>query len=243
MVTESAGQGSDTVLSAVSYTLAAGAEIERLGTISAAATTAINLTGNAFAQLITGNAGINLLQGLGGDDTLSGGAGGDLLDGGAGSDWASYAGSTSGVNADLRAPGDGQSALTGDAAGDVYIGIENLLGSDFNDTLRGDDGANQLAGGAGADRFWAQKGNDTLTGGAGEDVFYFQNGYGADRIQDFENDVDTITFSKMGFASVATAMSYASQSGTDVVFNFGGGDTLTVLNTTLLTLQDDILLV
>ena len=50
---------------------------------------------------------------------------------------------------------------TGDAAGDVYDGNENLTGGAGDDTLTGDDNANTLDGGAG---------NDTLIGGAGDDA-------------------------------------------------------------------------
>ena len=39
--------------------------------------------------------------------------------------------------------------LSGEAAGDVLVGIENLRGSAFADTLVGDGGANVLSGGAG----------------------------------------------------------------------------------------------
>ncbi|OJY32793.1 MAG: hypothetical protein BGP11_02980, partial [Rhodobacterales bacterium 65-51] len=79
LINESAGQGNDTVYSAVSFVLAADDSIERLGTLSAAATTAINLTGNALAQIITGNAGDNVLNdgGAGGNDSLYGYGGND----------------------------------------------------------------------------------------------------------------------------------------------------------------------
>jgi Ca2+-binding RTX toxin-like protein len=81
VIEESTGQGSDTVYSAISYALAADDSIERLGTISVAATTAINLTGNALAQIITGNAGQNILNdgGAGGNDTLYGYGGNDTF--------------------------------------------------------------------------------------------------------------------------------------------------------------------
>jgi Ca2+-binding RTX toxin-like protein len=51
----------------------------------------------------------------------------------------------------------------GDAEGDVLSGIDNLVGSTFNDTLTGNAYANMLEGGAG---------NDTLYGGDGNDILY-----------------------------------------------------------------------
>jgi Ca2+-binding RTX toxin-like protein len=42
--------------------------------------------------------------------------------------------------------------LSGEALGDVLTGIENLRGSEFSDTLVGDDGVNELSGAAGRTR-------------------------------------------------------------------------------------------
>lgn len=237
-IREFANGGTDTLQTAnlTSQSLASLTTVEYLTYTGSAAFTG---TGNGVANRIASGAGNDTLSGAAGNDTLQGGAGGDSLDGSSGSDWASYASATEAVNADLIA---GRSALRGDALGDTYVSIENLLGGTGHDTLRGDDNANQLSGGAGDDRFWARGGNDTLTGGAGADVFNFERGYAGDRIQDFQNDVDSITFSKMGFTSVAQAMGFASQSGANVVFSFGNGDSLTVVNTTLAALQNDILL-
>ena len=78
-VIEAVGNGLDTVAASVSYALLAGSEIETLQTQSATGTTAINLTGNGFAQRIVGNAGANVIDGGGGNDTLVGGAGADTF--------------------------------------------------------------------------------------------------------------------------------------------------------------------
>ena len=76
-VIEAAGGGSDRVFASVSYALSAGSQVELLGTTDAAATTAINLTGNEFAQTIQGNAGANVINGGGGADTMTGYGGND----------------------------------------------------------------------------------------------------------------------------------------------------------------------
>ena len=82
IVTEKAGQGTDTVISTVSIS-ALAANVENLELSGAVA---VNGTGNAVANTITGNSKINILNGLAGADTLIGGGGGDTLDGGTGDD-------------------------------------------------------------------------------------------------------------------------------------------------------------
>jgi Ca2+-binding RTX toxin-like protein len=72
VVTENVNEGTDTVLSAVSYTL--GANVENL---TLTGTAAINGTGNTLNNVITGNSGNNILDGGTGNDTLMGGAGND----------------------------------------------------------------------------------------------------------------------------------------------------------------------
>ncbi|WP_127996246.1 Calx-beta domain-containing protein [Piscinibacter defluvii] len=81
VVSEAAGAGSDTVRSALAYTL--GANLERLILTGSAA---VNGTGNGLANTLTGNGAANALSGGSGNDTLSGAAGNDSLNGGAGSD-------------------------------------------------------------------------------------------------------------------------------------------------------------
>jgi VCBS repeat-containing protein len=80
-VIESAGNGSDTVLSTTSFVLSA--EVENL-TLEGDA--AINGTGNALGNQLVGNSGANVLVGNGGDDVLDGKAGNDILHGGQGAD-------------------------------------------------------------------------------------------------------------------------------------------------------------
>jgi len=78
-VIEVAGQGADQVQTSVSYSLAPGSEVEMLGTTDRAATTAISLAGNNYANTIVGNAGVNVIVGGAGLDTMIGGDGGDVF--------------------------------------------------------------------------------------------------------------------------------------------------------------------
>jgi uncharacterized protein (TIGR01370 family) len=117
-----------------------------------------------------------------GDDRLDGGRGNDVIDGGAGTDTAAYESiSTGPVTVDLRLSG---AQDTGAGGIDTLVGIENLVGSAFGDTLTGNDLANYLGGGAGADTLAGGAGDDlldggtgadTMRGGAGNDAFYVDN--------------------------------------------------------------------
>ena len=123
------------------------------------------LAGGAGADQLFGDTGKDELRGEDGDDVLEGGAGADQLSGGAGVDWVSYSGSDRGVTVDLEA-GTGK---RGHAEGDVVTDIENAVGSEYGDVLKGDDNANRLSGAAGDDRLSGRGGDDVLAGGAGAD--------------------------------------------------------------------------
>ena len=127
--------------------------------------------------IINGTATANTIIGSSEDDIIEGGDGADSIDGGAGIDTASYAGATAGVRAELAGPANN----TGEAAGDTYTSIENLIGSDFNDRLEGDAAANILQGGGGDDRILISDvdtviGQETIDGGTGTDTLDFVGG-------------------------------------------------------------------
>lgn len=79
IVLEHVGGGFDTVRANVSYTLNTGAEVEMLRTSNDKGKTAINLTGNEFAQTIVGNAASNVIEGKAGADVMTGGGGKDVF--------------------------------------------------------------------------------------------------------------------------------------------------------------------
>jgi Ca2+-binding RTX toxin-like protein len=138
--------------------------------------------GDSFAgiEIIEASYHADTLIGDAGDNRLRGGAGGDVIDGGAGFDTADYATAATAVAVDL---GTGAGTV-GDAAGDVLSGIEQLLGSNWNDTL---------AGGAADETFIGGLGNDALAGGAGSDTYFFGFGSGNDTLNEAAvTGVDTV---------------------------------------------------
>lgn len=139
------------------------------------------LTGSSSANILYGMAGDDLIRSLNGYDSVFGGAGddsifasgigGSLIDGGTGIDAVSYADATGAVGADLMLPVLGW----GGALSDTFHGVENLIGSAFDDVLAGvdrtttDPGRNMLWGGDGNDLMFGRSGDDTLYGGNGDD--------------------------------------------------------------------------
>ncbi|QDT09622.1 Bifunctional hemolysin/adenylate cyclase precursor [Planctomycetes bacterium K23_9] len=132
------------------------------------------LVGGFGDDMLSGLAGDDTLQGGGGDDKLSGGEGADDLQGGEGVDVASYRDALSGVVADLTST----LGSTGEAAGDVFTDIEDIDGTDFEDSLLGDLAENELAGFVGNDLLDGRGGDDILSGGDGDDTLV--GGAGAD---------------------------------------------------------------
>lgn len=130
------------------------------------------LYGRAGADILIGGAGNDSLFGNEDSDVLVGGWGFDLLDGGAGRDRVQYTESINGLRVDLFVP----STNSGMATGDVFVMIEDLLGTYFNDTLLGDAGGNAIAGEAGNDLVYGRTGNDTLSGGSGRDTLHGGDG-------------------------------------------------------------------
>jgi Ca2+-binding RTX toxin-like protein len=117
-----------------------------------------DITGSAFSDILIGDGNANVINGGDGNDLLMGGAGADTLNGGNGTDTASYANALSAIAVTINGAG-----TLGDANGDTLSGIENLVGSDFDDVLTGDSGNNMIVGGAGNDVINGVGGVDTIS--------------------------------------------------------------------------------
>jgi hypothetical protein len=133
--------------------------------------------GGFMSGTVYGQAGDDTLYGSDtGADVLDGGTGYDYLNGGGGSDTAYYFDASSpdgviGLTVSLTDP----TQNTGDAEGDVYVSIENLGGTAYNDSLTGDANANTINGYGGDDVISGATGADTMIGGSGDDTYYVDN--------------------------------------------------------------------
>ncbi|MBF8177102.1 beta strand repeat-containing protein [Herminiimonas contaminans] len=107
-----------------------------------------NVIGSSLNDTFIGNSKVNIFDGgTGGTDNLGG------------NDTVSYAGSNGAVIANLNTT----VGSSGNATGDVYIRIENLTGSDYDDTLTGlAAGGSILTGGLGADKMYGLGTNNTI---------------------------------------------------------------------------------
>lgn len=96
----------------------------------------------------------NIVNAGDGDDTIHGAAGADIIDGGSGTrDRVVYDLSNDAVSVNLAT---GQGDL-GFARGDTYTNIEDVFGSDYDDTLIGDANNYVLSGGRGNDTIFRRR--------------------------------------------------------------------------------------
>jgi VCBS repeat-containing protein len=142
------------------------------------------LTGAAGHDRLVGGAGNDQLFGGLGNDLLWGGAGNDVLNGGDGNDTATYADATATVKVDLTLTG---AQTTGGGGSDTLTGIENVIGSAFNDTIGGNAGDNVLDGGAGIDTVTYVKAASGVSVSLGLASAQNTGGAGTDTLRNFEN--------------------------------------------------------
>lgn len=132
---------------------------------------------------------------------------------------------------DLRGNG-AANGLTGNNGGN------GLFGRGGADVLAGGIGLDTMTGGGGADRLDGGTGNDRLNGGLLGDDFVFGNGYGSDRVSDFiiaqhdRLELEDALWGNVVMTGAEVVAGFASVKAAGVVFDFGGGDVLTLVGLT-----------
>ena len=149
-------------------------------------------------------------------------------------DTVSYEASNRGVRVDLEL----SDMNTGDAAGDILHSIEKVIGTDFNDKLRGRDSGldshpesseqtdeDIFFGGGGDDQLVGRSGSDTLNGGDGNDIA--SGGSGQDHL--FGDDGDDVLYGNADSDHMlgGTGNDFlAGNAGEDVIDGGDGNDTI-----------------
>ncbi|MBX8622791.1 calcium-binding protein [Pseudomonas glycinae] len=234
--------------SSVALAINGGLGLDMVSYESSDSAVTIDLKTNANAGDAAGDtfAGIEIFQGsrfadtfLGStaNDNFVGGAGADVFDGREGIDTVWYANNTTAVNINLQT-GVSQG---GDAEGDVFINVESLIGTSFNDTLTGNAAANGLEGGLGNDVIYGGDGNDVIygslytplgpfavnvaAGGPQADLLY--GGNGNDTIVAAPDDRGTQAFGEAGNDTITVVYGMADGGeGDDLLTGTGAGFSL-----------------
>ena len=235
-VQEVLGEGTDTVRSALDWTLSVALE-----NLTLTGTGDYVGTGNDGANLLVGNAGANTLHGLAGNDSLDGGLGADTLAGGLGDDVYTVDHVGDAVVENL---GEGVDAVLSSVSFTLAANVEKLtltggaaingFGNDLDNTLSGNGAANVLDGGLGA---------DTMVGGSGNDIYVVDNvgdvvtetaNQGVDTVQaafSYVLGTNVENLSLQGAAAIngtgnALANMLAGNSGDNLLSGLAGNDTL-----------------
>ena len=197
VIIEGANGGNDTVVSSITFSLAAIANVENL---TLTGTENINGTGNSLSNVLTGNSGANILDGGGGIDTIIGGDGDDtyivdsttdvIIEGANGGNDTVVSSITFSLAAianvenltltgteNINGTGNSLSnVLTGNSGANILDGgggIDTLIGGDGKDFIDGGRGKDVIDGGRGKDVIIGGRGADTLVGGRGKDRFVY----------------------------------------------------------------------
>ncbi len=248
LVVETFGNGTDTVLSGLSYTL--GSNVENLTLTGSAGNSG---TGNGLDNVINGNLGANTLTGGDGDDTLNGGNGNDTMIGGDDDD-SYFVNAAGDVVTEGSGVGSGTDTINSSITFDLGvngINVENLTltgvsaidgtGSSVANVLTGNAGANTLTGLGGGDTLNGGRGIDELIGGEGNDTYIVDNtsdvvtelvGEGVDLVKasvsytlsNFVNNLTLTGSSAINGTGNSQANVLTGNSGANVLTGMGGAD-------------------
>ncbi len=190
VVHENSGQGVDTVVSSISYTLHAYLE-----NLTLRGSLPISGTGNTDSNTITGGSGANTLIADIGNDTLDGGAGADTMYGGKGNDTYIVDNADDLVH---ESNGQGTDTIQSSISYTLAYQVENL-------TLMGSsavDGSGNVL----SNVIMGNSASNTLTGGGGDDTFVFNAKLSA-------GNVDHVTDFALGHDEIALVHSIFAQAG------------------------------
>jgi Hemolysin-type calcium-binding repeat (2 copies). len=180
-----------------------------------------SLYGGGGNDQLSGGSGKNQIDAGDGNDSILAGKGFDTINGGTGIDTISFVNADGPVDAQLGDLGSGPADVFSEIGGNHFGGtasdIEIIVGSRFDDTLRGGLGITEIHGGSGNDRLFTDEfpaalfgdsgddillpstdGDTSMTGGSGKDTFEILYGEtfnsGGSEVNDFTPGEDQLLF-------------------------------------------------
>ena len=173
---------------------------------------------------MTDGDGNDVVYGNSGNDLMMAGEGDDGYNGNSGFDTIDFSAAKQGMKIDL-------SKKTADGMGhDTISGFESVIGSSFDDTMKGSKNAETLNGADGNDVLRGMGGADTLSGGPGNDTYVWMakdvlddkgNHLGVDRVLGFEQG-DKLDLREILKGHAANFMVTDDVGGTTVSAKIGG---------------------
>ncbi len=218
-VVELANQGTDTIRTALTYSLVNLANVENL-TLTGSGN--VDATGNAADNVLTGNDGDNRLDGRAGNDRMIGGLGDDTY----------IVDSLNDVIVEAANGGTDtvESRITFSLA--PFAEVENLAlygsgnidatGNDKDNMLTGNSGDNRLDGGAGDDTLDGGTGADVLVGGRGDDIYYVDDVN--DQVIENANEGDDTVYATVNFVAGPNIEHVILLGAADLTLSGGNGD-------------------
>jgi Ca2+-binding RTX toxin-like protein len=210
-----------------------------------------HITGGSGSDDLAGDDGDDTIFGGSGNDELRPGAGSDEVDGGEGDDELEYHRHDDDVTQGIFVTfTDQYEGTVIDYAGDidVFYNIEEVRGTNNDDTiigihgeqdLRGDDGDDLISGGDDDDKLEGNAGSDTLNGDSGDD--YLQPGSGTDSIDGGSGDGDKIVYKHDDDAATGVVITWTSETSGTALDWAGDTDTFTGIERAKGTDFDDTL--
>ena len=191
---------------------------------SASGQAATYMTGTSASETFTGDTRNNYINAAGGQDTAIGGQGDDtyVVD----------------IPSDSVIEKAGEGIDTVESWASAYTlsaNVENLVLRGTKQTGTGNELANRITGGTGADLIDGKNGNDWLTGGTGADTFVFQRGTGHDVVADFVisgSTQDVVNLTSFNYASFNQVQAALTQAGSDTLLSLSDGSQVTFVNHT-----------
>jgi len=173
------------------------------------------------------------LHGTTGNDSMWGDSSVNVtMDGGKGDDiYYLY----SSINRAIEKPGAGIDLISTWMSYTLPDNFENLTVTGNGRYAFGNDQDNIISGASGSQTIDGGGGDDVLIGGGGADTFIFNQGSGSDLITDFSsNDIVRLD----SFSSFDQVIAHATQDGSDVRLDIGGGEKLVFADTDLSSLSE-----